>query len=62
MWQDSYWVSQSLKFNIYHTTDVKNVQDDVIFSKSAALMRMFSTAFGDDSFNSGLTVNSDIYA
>jgi len=56
MWRDGYESALALKFQIQDTVEFKYLFTDLLYKKSAALMRMFSSAYGETAFKAGLSV------
>jgi aminopeptidase N len=56
IWRDGFESALPLKYEIHESVELKYLFTDLLYKKSAALMRMFSTAYGDANFNAGVAV------
>lgn len=55
LWRDGYEAAQPLKFEIHESVELKFLFTDLMYKKSAAIMRMFASAYGETAFKAGLT-------
>lgn len=60
LWRDGYEAAQPLKFEIHESVELKFLFTDLMYKKSAAVMRMFASAYGETAFKAGLTVSCPI--
>lgn len=60
MWRDGYESAVPLKFNIDKNAALKDLFTDLVYKKSAALMRMFSNQFGETNFKAAVAVSEQL--
>lgn len=57
MWQDGFATSRAIKSNINSQQDIQVAFEELTYVKGAAIIRMFESMLGENSFKNGLIVN-----
>jgi aminopeptidase N len=60
MWSDGYESSNPLKFTISQNFEINQIFSETLSAKSASLIKMISTAYGNNVWRSGFLVGSFI--